>query len=115
MSFLNKNITIISQNKKVTKPIYRTYNIKEKKIMISPFYQSRKRGVRIHILKTNIKSKPAINTLKLLFNTHPDIIRWSIDLEDIDKVLRVETNNMLSQEDIINQVTARGFYCEELV
>ncbi|WP_248723367.1 hypothetical protein [Seonamhaeicola sp. ML3] len=82
--------------------------------MISPFYQSRKRGERIHILKTNITSKPAVNTLKLLFNAHPDIVRWSIDLEDIDKVLRIETNSNLQQEDIIEQVTARGFYCEEL-
>ncbi|WP_406684073.1 hypothetical protein N1F78_15490 [Seonamhaeicola sp. MEBiC1930] len=82
--------------------------------MISPFYQSRKKAARIHILKTNIKSKPAVNTLKLLFNAHPDIVRWSIDLEDIDKVLRVETNNNIEQEDIIEQVSSRGFYCEEL-
>ncbi|WP_299550322.1 hypothetical protein [Seonamhaeicola sp.] len=83
--------------------------------MISPFYQSRKKGVKIHILKTNIETKLAINTIKLLFNAHPGIYKWSVDLEDIDKVLRVETNHMLSKEDIIDQVKARGIYCEELV
>lgn len=82
--------------------------------MISPFYQNRRTDVKIHIFKTNIETKLAVNTLKLLFNSHPGIYSWSIDLEDVDKVLRVETNNTLYQEDIIEQVTARGFYCNEL-
>lgn len=83
--------------------------------MISPFYQSRKRDIEIHILKTNIKTKLAVNTIKLLFNAHPDVVKWSIDLEDVDKVLRIETNKTLQQKDIIEQVKSRGFYCEELI
>ncbi len=83
--------------------------------MISPFYQTRKRDVDIHILKTNINNKLRVNTIKLLFNAHPDIIKWSIDLEDIDKVLRIETTKTLSKDDLIEQIKARGFQCEELI
>ncbi|TXG38932.1 hypothetical protein [Seonamhaeicola maritimus] len=82
--------------------------------MISPFYQQRKKTTRLHILKTEAKTKLAVNTIKLLFNSHPGIVKWSIDLEDIDKVLRVETTSSLTMEDIIDQVKARGIYCEEL-
>ncbi|TYA71548.1 hypothetical protein [Seonamhaeicola marinus] len=82
--------------------------------MISPFYQARKKDVLIHVLKTDIDTKLGVNTLKLLFNAHPQIVRWSIDQEDIDKVLRIETTKTISTEDIIEQVQARGFYCEEL-
>lgn len=89
-----------------------TKNIKQ---MISPFYHKRKRNISIHILKTNINNKTAINTLKLLFNTHPDVIKWSVDLEDVDKVLRVETTKNLTGDAIIKDVIARGFYCEPLV
>ncbi|MFY0714063.1 hypothetical protein J1D01_10330 [Seonamhaeicola sp. NFXS20] len=83
--------------------------------MISPFYHNRKKNIRIHILKTDINTKVAINTIKLLFKSHPGIIKWSVDLEDIDKVLRVETNQTLDKNDIIEQVSAKGIYCEELV
>lgn len=82
--------------------------------MISPFYHNRKKLVRIHILKTNIETKQAVNTLKLLFNTHPGIIKWSLDLEDIDNVLRVESSKNISKEDIIDEVKSKGIYCEEL-
>ena len=75
--------------------------------MISPFYHNRKKVVRIHILKTNIETKLAVNTLKLLFNTHPDIIKWSLDLEDIDNVLRVESSKNISKEDIIDSASLK--------
>ena len=78
--------------------------------MISPFYHNRKKLVRIHILKTNIETKQAVNTLKLLFNTHPGIIKWSLDLEDIDTVLRVESSKNISKEKLIESIqrVARG-------
>lgn len=82
--------------------------------MISPFYQKHKINIRIHIFKTNIETKANVNILKILFRSDPKIKQWSIDLEDIDNVLRIEASRSLNKQDIIKKVKSKGFYCEEL-
>ena len=42
------------------------------------------------------------------------IFKWSIDLEDIDNVLRVEASSELEIEHINNLIQQKGFYCEDL-
>ncbi len=49
-----------------------------------------------------------------LFKRYSSISNWSIDLEDRDKVLRVETVGSLEEHDVINLVKERGFHCEAL-
>ncbi|PCJ89410.1 MAG: hypothetical protein COA57_02085 [Flavobacteriales bacterium] len=66
------------------------------------------------ILKTDIKTKKGVKIIKPLFNNHPFITNWSIDIEDIDNVLRVETYNDLKETDLIYMLKNRGFYCETL-
>ncbi len=82
--------------------------------MISPFYKNRRNVIKIHIFKTNIKSKLDLDMLQLLFSSNRNIFRWSVDLEDIDKVLRIESNENLNEEEIINQLNLIGFSCKEL-
>jgi len=82
--------------------------------MISPFYQSHKKVVKIHVFKTNIETRLDLATVKQPLNSNPNIIKWSIDLEDIDKVLRVESSENLSEKEIISLIKYRGFYIEEL-
>lgn len=82
--------------------------------MISPFYQKLKTNIRIHIFKTNIKTESEVGILKILLSSNPKITTWSIDLEDIDKVLRIEATKNLSANDIVKEVESEGFYCEEL-
>ncbi|MBV7267969.1 hypothetical protein [Winogradskyella luteola] len=82
--------------------------------MISPFYKSQKNGFKIQIFKTNIKTKLELNSIKVLLNSNSSILNWSIDLEDIDKVLRVESQKNLSEKDVINLIKSGGFHCEEL-
>ncbi|WP_299115976.1 hypothetical protein [uncultured Winogradskyella sp.] len=82
--------------------------------MISPFYKSQKNGFKIHIFKTKIKTKIELKSIKALLNSNSSILNWSIDLEDVDKVLRVESQKNLSEKDIINLIKSGGFYCEEL-
>lgn len=81
---------------------------------ISPFYQNSDKCITIYILKTNIADKTSINTIKLLLNSNPNIIKWSLDLEDIDKVLKVESTNKMSEEELIEQIKSRGIFCEVL-
>jgi len=66
------------------------------------------------IFKTNIKTRKNVKTIKSLFEYQSSIINWSIDLEDIDKVLKVNITETLNENDIKNLIKIKGFYCEAL-
>ncbi|MFN0730223.1 hypothetical protein [Polaribacter gochangensis] len=70
--------------------------------------------MQLIILRTDIKTKKKVKQIKPLLNQHPIITSWSIDLEDIDNVLRVEANDNLHENDVKNIVQKEGFYCESL-
>jgi hypothetical protein len=70
--------------------------------------------MKLLILRTNIKTKKKVKTIKPLFNNHPTIFNWSVDTEDIDNVLRIEAQDNLSENEIIHLVKTCGFYCEAL-
>ena len=68
----------------------------------------------ILIFKTNIQSKEDVMSLEELFApVQQNILDWSIDCEDIDNVLRIESINLESNE-IIDLIKQAGYYCEEL-
>jgi len=69
----------------------------------------------ILIFKTNIRSKSKAKTLQPIFNNHPVIADWSVDTEDVDKVLRIESTGMLPEVEVIDMVQHLGFYCEVMV
>lgn len=66
------------------------------------------------IFQTNIKSKKKVKSLKPILNKHADILKWSIDLEDIDNVLRIEATTNIKESNIIDIVRMHGFYIETL-
>ena len=82
--------------------------------MISPFYFNQKSHTSIHIFKTNIKTMADAEVVKKLLNSSLGIKKFSIDLEDVDSVLRIEAHKNLNETDIMNKVTSEGFICEEL-
>jgi hypothetical protein len=67
----------------------------------------------LFIFKTNLTHSKEYQLLQHVFSTHQEIKQWNMDLEDIDKVLRVCTTN-LSMYDIQNMVQSIGLFCEEL-
>ena len=69
--------------------------------------------MNIIVLKTNIKLKREVKSLAPVLDDEKGIVRWNIALDDIDKVLRVETES-LAVDEIIEKVAALGFMCEEL-
>lgn len=71
-------------------------------------------GTRLVILRTNIKSRKKLKTIVPVLDGHASIHQWSIDIEDIDNVLRVETNEDLQEKDVIQLVRENGFYAEDL-
>lgn len=72
------------------------------------------KSMRLLILRTNIKTKKKVKKVKPLLNNHPLILNWSVDLEDIDNVLRIEAISNLNELDVKNLVQQKGFYCENL-
>ena len=70
--------------------------------------------MKLLILKTDIESQEKVDMIRPLFYQNPIIYAWSVDLHDIDKVLRVEASDDLRQEDLIFLIQKYGFYCEEL-
>ena len=70
--------------------------------------------MEVLIFCTDIKSKKKIKSLKPVFNNHTEIIKWSIDLEDIDNVLRIEATTNLFEEDVIDLVKVKGFFIKTL-
>ncbi|KIA93561.1 hypothetical protein OC25_12360 [Pedobacter kyungheensis] len=68
-----------------------------------------------HILlfKTNITSEMANPSLCSLLNNNPGINSWTVDHEDIDRVLRI-VSYTLSHAEIIHLLTSHGYECCEL-
>jgi hypothetical protein len=66
------------------------------------------------IFQTDIKSKNKVKSIKPLLNNHSDIIKWSIDLEDIDNVLRIEATANLLEEEVIDLIKDHGFDIQSL-
>ncbi|PIA78046.1 hypothetical protein BFR04_07390 [Gaetbulibacter sp. 4G1] len=82
--------------------------------MINFFYHNYKSSSKLLIFKTNIKTKKKVKNIKPFFDNHSSVIKWSIDIEDIDNVLKIEATTNSSENDFINQIKALGFYCDVL-
>lgn len=67
----------------------------------------------IHVFKTNIKEIAPNCVVDQILTNHSDIQQWSIDLEDIDAVLRI-VSKTLRTEEIIKLINATGYECQEL-
>lgn len=82
--------------------------------MINFLHNNYRLKTKLLILKTNINTSKKVRTLEDYFNTKSSILKWSIDLEDIDNVLKIRANKNLSENDIINQIKTLGFDCKDL-
>lgn len=74
------------------------------------------KAVRILIFKTNASAARDLHTLGSVFKEFHQVQKWTLDLEDIDKILRVEvpkTANLLAN-DVETAMNQAGFRCEEL-
>jgi hypothetical protein len=69
--------------------------------------------MEVHVFKTNVSDQQEKQRLAEVFEGITTVIEWSVDLEDVDKVLRVVSSGGHAA-DFINKVRVRGFFCEEL-
>ena len=68
----------------------------------------------IYIFRTSIKFKKQIIEITPKINAIKNIIKWNFDLEDCDKILRIEAKN-LDKKEIINILKTKNYHCEELL
>ncbi len=70
--------------------------------------------LNVHILKTNVKNRLDLEAITIPLNTHRSIVRWSIDLQDWEKVLKVVGTNGLRLEEIVGLLRGKGFFGKAL-
>lgn len=68
---------------------------------------------QILIFRTNIRTKQERHCVAQALSNHDKIQRWTIDQQDVDCVLRVESE-AIAAEQIISVINQHGFECAEL-
>ena len=66
--------------------------------------------IEILVFKTNIDTLQDVELVSDALQSCSDIISWSIDLEDIDKVLRIESDYDITLR-IEQMINANGYLC----
>ena len=67
----------------------------------------------ILVFKTSVNLANDIQHLSEFLNNLIGYSAWSFDLEDCDRILRVETNTCNTQQ-IVGLLKSNGFDCDEL-
>lgn len=67
----------------------------------------------IHVFKTSVMSETQANLVGAFLNILLPYDAWNFDLEDRDRILRVETSDLIP-ETVITILNSQGFDCQEL-
>jgi hypothetical protein len=67
----------------------------------------------VSVYKTNVNTKIKLRKVKPVFNRILLNSKWNFDLEDCDKILRVESQKSYSNF-LITELHKIGIHCEEL-
>jgi len=67
----------------------------------------------LFIFGTNLQTEKDKQVISKVLNSNNEIERWNIDLEDIDSVLRIESQSLTARQ-IIKIITEQDFKCSEL-
>ena len=68
----------------------------------------------ILLLKTSPHSSNDIKRISVVLDNNPQIEVWNIDLEDCDKILRIESEGLTAGE-VVNSLYKIGVWSEELL
>ena len=68
----------------------------------------------VYVFKTSVKFKKQVQLLKPALDKALQQAAWNFDLEDCDRIFRVEAARNISDE-VISLFTQQGYACEELV
>ena len=65
------------------------------------------------VFKTNLTYQKDVERISTELDKQEGIIKWNVDLSDVDNVLRIESSKIQPVQ-IINIIAAAGYNCEEL-
>lgn len=68
---------------------------------------------RVLVFKTNIRNETDVQKITPVLQAEKHVAKWNVDLDDVDHILRIESNHPDSTR-IIAQVRKAGYHCEEL-
>lgn len=66
------------------------------------------------VFRTSIQSREEVNKISDKMNNTPGIHEWSVDLDDWEKVLRVECSG-ITPDKIVKILRAKGIYASTLL
>ncbi|SDL87674.1 hypothetical protein SAMN05421820_102378 [Pedobacter steynii] len=67
----------------------------------------------IIILSTTVNNPTDLQYVSQAMSTFPEIVEWSVDLEDCDKILRIVCENNIGDQ-LVKQLSILGMYTEIL-
>lgn len=67
----------------------------------------------IYVFKTSVKTKKQLKKLKPHIDQRLPKAAWNVDLEDVDKILRIDSEENIVLN-IIELLTLHHYICEEL-
>ncbi len=71
-------------------------------------------GEDVHIMGTSIATQHDINQVSWYFESHEAIIRWSIDLMDWEKVMKLVVKDYFELDELKRFLASKGYYVGEL-
>jgi len=71
------------------------------------------RGSDILICCTSLQNRGDVQKLSSVLDAIPEVLSWTVDLEDCDKVLRIEKRKMTA-EDLLSTLDSAGFDIREM-
>ena len=69
--------------------------------------------MNVLVFTTSVSAPHLVDSVKPLLSSRPEIEEWNFDLEDCDKILRIDSPTENS-ELLIRLFNENGFECEEL-
>jgi len=70
--------------------------------------------MKIFVFKTDIKSHLEVSILAAALKNLSGIVRWSVDMHDVDRVLKVVTLDDQRESDFVSFVRSQGIFCDAL-
>lgn len=70
--------------------------------------------MKLLIFKTNIENESRVKKVNALLAYNPAVMDWSIDMEDRDRVLRIEAEDQIIESDVMEIVNTWGLECQIL-
>jgi len=76
-------------------------------------WNNTKNEAMVYVFKTSVKTKKEVKHLTPELNGLLPNIKWNFDLEDCEKIFRVETSNEI-KDLVVYFLKGKNYFCEEL-